>query len=374
VEARAELELLSATKYNIISPQASKPNIAIVQDSLLGAYKMTLGNTSLKRHQFFDICMQAHINGQIIWSQERMEIVKKVLKKKTKPPCECKTWAKSAKCKICRKTGKKINLYNGRTLFSLLLPEDFIYEKRNNAHPTQHTVKIYRGVMYSGTLDKSIIGASHNSIIQVIHKEYGVDVCSEFIGNIQFITNHWLLVHGFSVGLQDCLITSKQSVEKIQDKISKCYIEAEGIKKTTRNPRIREVRITASLSKAKDVGMRIAKESMAKKNNLLSTVGSGSKGDFFNIAQLTGLLGQQNLLGRRVIPTLNHGTRTLPHYPLDGKMPMEKEYECKGFVRHSFIEGLNPQEFYFHAMSGREGICDKLVVSQTGGCLAAMSA
>jgi DNA-directed RNA polymerase II subunit RPB1 len=112
--------------------------------------------------------------------------------------------------------------------------------------------------------------------------------------------------------------------------------------------------------------MKIAKDSMSSNNNLLSTVLSGSKGDFFNIAQLTGLLGQQNLLGKRVQPTLNNGKRTLPHYPF-GKLDKEVEYESRGFVRHSFIEGLNPQEFFFHAMSGREGICDTAMGTAKSG-------
>jgi hypothetical protein len=146
--------------------------------------------------------------------------------------------------------------------------------------------------------------------------------------------------------LEDCLITSPENVIQIQDKISRCYVEADGIEATTYNKGIREVRITAALSKAKDVGMKIAKDSMSSNNNLLSTVLSGSKGDFFNIAQLTGLLGQQNLLGKRVQPTLNNGKRTLPHYPF-GKLDKEVEYESRGFIRHSFIEGLNPQEFFF---------------------------
>ena len=43
IEAQNELRLLSASKHMIISPQSSKPNMCIVQDSLLGAYKMTKG-------------------------------------------------------------------------------------------------------------------------------------------------------------------------------------------------------------------------------------------------------------------------------------------------------------------------------------------
>ena len=43
------------------------------------------------------------------------------------------------------------------------------------------------------------------------------------------------------------------------------------------------------------------------------------------------------------------------------------EYESRGFIRHSFIHGLNPQEFYFHAMSGREGITDTAMGTSKSG-------
>lgn len=220
--------------------------------------------------------------------------------------------------------------------------------------------------MYEGTLDKTILGAVHNSLIQIITKEYGPDEASTFIDNIQFITNAWLLMDGFSIGLADCMIRGKDQSDKIENVIQKCYIEAEGIKETSQHAGIREVRITSSLSKAKDIGLRIAKESLAEDNNFLSTVKSGSKGDFFNIAQITGLLGQQNLLGQRVSAQLNNNTRTLPHYPF-GKLPVEMEYESKGFISSPFIKGLNPREFYFHAMSGREGVCDTAMGTSKSG-------
>ena len=342
IESRTELEMLSACKYNVMSAQASKPNMVIVQDSLLGAYLMTKSSkNTLTQSQFFDISLTGEINNKPLWSIERMKTISKVFK---------------MKCGTTIDPHRKF--YTGKDLVSLILPYDLIY--------INETLKIHRGVMYDGYLDKNSLGASHNSLIQIIHKEYGVDTVAEFISNIQFITNGWLLVNGFSIGLQDCLITSLENVIQIQDKISRCYIEADGIEATTHNPRIREIRITASLSKAKDIGMKIAKDSMSKRNNLLSTVISGSKGDFFNIAQLTGLLGQQNLLGQRVKPSLNNGKRTLPHYQF-GKLDKEVEYESRGFIRHSFIEGLNPQEFFFHAMSGREGICDTAMGTAKSG-------
>src|SRR5690606_16415609 len=99
-------------------------------------------------------------------------------------------------------------------------------------------------------------------------------------------------------------------------------------------------------------------------NGFISTVTSGSKGDYFNICQITGLLGQQNVNGGRIERVLNNGTRTLPHYPLE---PSEENFESTGFVRNSFIKGLNPKEYFFHAMSGREGVSDTALKTWKSG-------
>jgi hypothetical protein len=34
---------------------------------------------------------------------------------------------------------------------------------------------------------------------------------------------------------------------------------------------------------------------------------------------------------------------------------------CRGFVENSYLKGLTPQEFFFHAMGGREGCIDTAV-------------
>ena len=342
-EAQAELRMLSASKFKIISAQSSKPNMCIVQDSLLGAYKMTLGVKQLRKEQFFDISLKLDLS--IDQTLKKIQHIRKIFKEK----------------------GKKVQCFHGKGLISLVLPDDFIYEKKNNTDPNEPVLRIYRGVLYEGALDKSTIGATTNSIIHVLHKEYGPDVTANFIDGVQFVSNNWLLIDGFSIGIEDCLVQGEDKVQEINDVIKKCFIEAEGIKNTTSHPGIREVRITGALSKAKDIGLKIAKDALDQSNNFLSTVKSGSKGDWFNISQITGLLGQQNLAGKRVQKTLNNGTRTLPHYPFEN-LPVELEYESRGFIDSSFIRGLNPRQFYMHSMSGREGCCDK-TVSQIGSCL-----
>ena len=49
-------------------------------------------------------------------------------------------------------------------------------------------------------------------------------------------------------------------------------------------------------------------------------------------------------------------------YSLDDYGP-----ESRGFVENSYLAGLTPTEFYFHAMGGREGLIDTAVkTAETG--------
>ena len=54
--------------------------------------------------------------------------------------------------------------------------------------------------------------------------------------------------------------------------------------------------------------------------------------------------------------------RTLPHFVKCDYGPASK-----GFVKNNYIKGLSPDEFYFHAMGGREGLIDTAVkTAETG--------
>ncbi|KAL7125949.1 hypothetical protein ABFS83_14G151200 [Erythranthe nasuta] len=89
-------------------------------------------------------------------------------------------------------------------------------------------------------------------------------------------------------------------------------------------------------------------------------VTAGSKGSFINISQMTACVGQQNVEGKRI--PFGFVDRTLPHFTKDDYGP-----ESRGFVENSYLRGLTPQEFFFHAMGGREGLIDTAVkTSETG--------
>lgn len=76
--------------------------------------------------------------------------------------------------------------------------------------------------------------------------------------------------------------------------------------------------------------------------------------------QVIACVGQQNVEGKRIPFGFRH--RSLPHFIKDDYGP-----ESKGFVENSYLAGLTPNEFYFHAMGGREGLIDTAVkTSETG--------
>jgi DNA-directed RNA polymerase beta' subunit len=343
LEAQTELAEISAVKHHIISTQTSTPNIVIVQDSILGAFKMTIKVQTIPKHLYNDIVIRCDFSAKgYDFLKNKQRTIRSVLKKHN----------------------KKVQAYTGKGLFSLLFPDDFMYVNKNNGDSDEPIVKIERGVLYEGAITKANLGGGNQSLILILHKEYGKDFVSNFIDNVQFMTNNWLLMDGFTVGLGDCIATKEDDIE---DAVKRCFIKAKRIEKSTHHPGIREMRVAAALNEAKDIGLRIAKDALGIDNNFVTTVGGGSKGEYFNIGQITGLLGQQNLEGKRIPLMLNQGRRSLPHYVLDQKLSTESEYESRGFVKSSFIKGLNPREFYFHAMTGREGITDTAMKTARSG-------
>lgn len=315
LEARVELELLSRPSQCLISSQASKPNMCIVQDTLSAAYLITKNrDRPLARDRFFQIMMYAH------------DIVIPIKKR-----------------------------YTFIDIVDAVLPSTLTY--------TTDDLTIRDGHLVSGVLTKRYLGSTNCSLIKVLNFTYGRDECVKFINNIQYVCNQWLSYYGFSVNAEDCLRSSGDSTAIID----KCLREAEMCHHTYRHPAVREKKIIDCLSKAKDIGMKIAKENLRPTNNFLTTVESGSKGDYFNIAQITGLLGQQTVNNERVHGTMNNGRRTLPHFPLDRKLTVHDEYISKGFIESSFGKGLSPVEFLYHSISGRKGVCDtSLSTAATG--------
>ena len=97
-----------------------------------------------------------------------------------------------------------------------------------------------------------------------------------------------------------------------------------------------------------------------KRNTPMTMAKSGAKGSYINVSQMAVCVGQQSIRGQRV--TEGFANRVLPHF-----LPGERGPKAKGFVENSFWSGLDPYEFFFHAMAGREGLLDTAVkTAETG--------
>lgn len=329
--AISELNELSAPTKHVISSQSSSPNITIVQDSLLGAYLMTKDIQPITKSRLHQIIMKVIDIEKTILNIKRVNAVL---------------------------ADKPFNVYCGKGLFSLLLPNDFFYHFNG--------VVIEKGVLMEGTITKSALSSGHHSIIQFLFKEYPEQVCFDFIDNIQFITNAWLLDRGFSIGIGDCMPINENMDQIVSDTIASFYKEAKYYEEKLSNAIVKENKVNQVLSKARDKSMALIKTNLDPSNNFFATVESGSKGNYFNIAQICGLLGQQYMSGKRINSPLHEKIRSLPHFhPPECKV--DDEYEECGFIKSCFLKGLNPREFIIHSMTGREGITDTAVKTADSG-------
>jgi DNA-directed RNA polymerase II subunit RPB1 len=121
-----------------------------------------------------------------------------------------------------------------------------------------------------------------------------------------------------------------------------------------------ESKTSKELNTARDRAGDVAEKSLRDGNNAIQMARSGSKGSTINISQMTALVGQQSVEGKRI--PFGFKYRSLPHFTKDDYSP-----EARGFVENSYLRGLTPTEFFFHAMAGREGLIDTAVkTAETG--------
>uniref|UniRef100_A0A0E0DM49 DNA-directed RNA polymerase subunit n=1 Tax=Oryza meridionalis TaxID=40149 RepID=A0A0E0DM49_9ORYZ len=345
-ETRAEvLELMMVPKC-IVSPQSNRPVMGIVQDTLLGCRKITKRDTLIEKDVFMNILM---------WWEDFDGKVPAPAILKPRP------------------------IWTGKQVFNLIIPKQINLIRFSGWHseadtgfitPGDTMVLIEKGELLSGTLCQKTLGTSTGSLIHVIWEEVGPDAARKFLGHTQWLVNYWLLQNGFSIGIGDT-IADAATMENINETISKAKNDVKKLIKQFRDNQLEaeagrttmesfENRVNEVLNKARDVAGSSAEKSLSESNNLKAMATAGSKGTFINISQMTACVGQQNVEGKRI--PFGFTNRTLPHFTKNDYGP-----ESRGFVENSYLRGLTPQEFFFHAMGGREGLIDTAVkTSETG--------
>lgn len=345
-ESRAELKELALVPLNIVSPQRNGPLMGIVQDTLCGIYKICRRDTFLTKE---------HVMNIMMWVPDWDGVIPQPAIIKPRP----------------RWTGKQIIsmvLPSGLNLLRLDKDGGPLAERFAPINDTG--CFIHGGELMFGQFSKKTVGATGGGVIHTIFNEYGPDVAMSFFNGTQRVVNYWLLHNGFSIGIGDT-IPDAATVAKIEEAVNERKEEVEDITDdATRDAldplpgmNIRETfesKVSRALNNARDDAGNVTEKSLKDCNHGVQMARSGSKGSTINISQMMAIVGQQSVEGKRI--PFGFKYRTLPHFTKDDYSP-----ESRGFVENSYLRGLTPTEFFFHAMAGREGLIDTAVkTAETG--------
>jgi len=340
--ARTEAELMMLSSRVVVSGQSNKPVMGIVQDSLLAVQKMTKRDVFIERDMVFNLLMWiSDWDGQV------------------PPPA----------------IYKPKELWTGKQIVSLVLPKINLKGKANNGPPKgsnglelpntfnfyDHEVTIQEGELLEGTIDKKSIGTNMGGIIHTSWLDKGFEETQRFMNQIQQVVNYWILQYSFSIGVVDTVADPEtqrqigQTIENAKEQVRDLVRQGQQGKLEIQPGRTMiesfEQFVNKVLNTARDQAGKSAQESLNETNSVKAMVTAGSKGSFLNISQIIACVGQQNVEGKRI--PYGFKRRTLPHYAKDDLGP-----QSRGFVENSYLLGLSPQEFFFHAMGGREGLID----------------
>ena len=337
-ETRAEISQLCMVPLNIVSPQRNAPLMGIVQDTLCGIYKLCRRDVFLGKEQVMNI---------LLWLPDWDGVIPQPAILKPRP------------------------MWSGKQLISLVIPSGMALSRGKNPCPLKDDGLLIQGgeLMY-GLLRKNIVGASSNGLIHVIYNEKGWEAAVNFFNGAQTLVNYWLLHNGFSIGIGDT-IPDGETIEMIQGAVNaQKAVVTEITQMATANTleslpgmNVRETfesKVSKALNRARDDAGTKTTDSLKDHNNAIQMSLSGSKGSPINISQMTAVVGQQSVEGKRI--PFGFKYRTLPHFTKD-----DYSAESRGFVENSYLRGLTPTEFFFHAMAGREGLIDTAVkTAETG--------
>lgn len=305
LESRAELEQLMLASTNIVCSQASRPLVGCTQDALLGCYLLSR-ETRVNREFALEMLYAAHVEQD-----------------------ESDLWDRVA--------GADATEVHGAALVSMLLEDLGIEVPGYSTEGFQ-----VRQNRCSGTLDKAVVGVAENSLLHHVFLSHGHLKAAMLLHKLQLVAGAYLDRVGFSVGVQDCV--PDQAGEIHFDDLN-----ADLHRRTVLGTRS-EAREEAALCDALGALTKLP-ASTGRQSALLQMIQGGSKGSLLNFNQITRCVGQQLETEGRIARRFKD--RCLPHFP-----KFDTSVESRGLVRESFVRGLGPAAFFFHAMGGRIGLID----------------
>jgi DNA-directed RNA polymerase subunit A' len=223
-------------------------------------------------------------------------------------------------------------------------------------------VLIENGELKCGVIEKNAIGAGEGRLFDAYVKKYGKAAALEFLQKISLLGIAVLDLLGFTVlpsdaDLPEAAIKEVKSI--IDDAESEVFLLIERYNKgemqaypgrTLRETL--ETHIMNVLNRSRnDISKIVRREILLENNYTMIMAESGAKGSPLNLALVSACVGQTALRGTRIVK--GYSERVLPHFIKGDLGPAPH-----GFIRHGYKGGLNPFEFFFHAISGRDSMMD----------------
>ncbi len=339
-EARAEAKELMLVEKNIRSPRFGGPIIGCDQDYISGSYLLTKRGTELSKKDVSQILANAEIKENLNKDKySGKEVFSFSLPKNMNLEYKAKNF-----CKRC---------------------EDCMKEKC----PYDAYVSIKGGELKSGLIDNEGLASFKSRLIDKIDSDFGHEEGRKFIERITKITMEFLMKKGFTISISEQDV-SKKIRKKIDSFISMHLEKVDQLIEDYKKGKIQalpgtkvkdtlEDLILKELWEITNKTQKVINDEMSE-NSATIMAKSGARGNIQNLTFMSGVVGQETIKGRRI--HRGYKNRTLPHFDEN-----DLSSEAHGFVKSSFKTGVNPIEFFFEVMKGREGIMDSSLKTRISG-------
>ena len=324
-EARAEAKILMDVNQNLMSCKDNSNLLGCKADAITGDYLLSLSN--LSKAEASQLLYQSGINVKI----------------------------------------PKKNV-NGREIFSQILPK-INYKGKTK---TGKSLEIRNGEILTGLIDENSVGVENGELIKYLDKQVGRDKTIKVLENSFAVGTKYLSGHGFTISVNDLGVNEKvkQASAKIIADVEK---ETEDIINKYKNNTLeiipgktseetREIKILQKLNGIRTKIGKVVGQEFPKANPISIMMRAGAGGNVFNITQMACFVGQQALWGERI--KIGFSNRTLSFFKKGDLCP-----KAKGFIYNSFLDGLEPDEFFFGAMTGRDSLMDTALRTPKSGYL-----
>ncbi|XP_068641705.1 DNA-directed RNA polymerase I subunit 1 [Aristolochia californica] len=385
--SRAELYNIANANKQYTVPTSGDPIRGLIQDHIVSAVLLTKTDTFLTRDEYHQlICASCASTSALGNLHKKVCTINSGDDLEPLPPAIWKPkplW-----------TGKQVistilnYITRARPPFTVKkagrIPRDYF-----GSNNREMKLLIQKNELLHGVIDKAQFGKY--GLVHAVQELYGSNTAGLLLSIFSRLFTVFLQMHGFTCGVDDLLIQQKSDRErtkkleqsrqigeqihsqfvgskvgvldpvKLQSEVEK-VIRSNGESATENLDRMMSSALNRLTS---DVNKRLFPTELWKpfpRNCLSLMTTTGAKGSLVNFTQISSLLGQQELEGKRV-PRMVSG-KTLPCFP-----PWDCAARAGGFISDRFLSGLRPQEYYFHCMAGRDGLVDTAIKTSRSGYL-----